>query len=171
MTEKWKDVCGYEGLYQVSSTGKVRSLARHTTSGIEMKQQTDKDGYKRVCLCKENRKKLCSVHRLVADAFVPNELGLPVVNHKDEIKSNNVADNLEWCTVKANTNYGHGIEKRSQKRKVSIDQYRTDGTFVARWTSRLAIENALGCHGGNITSCCKGKRKTAHGFVWKYADK
>lgn len=167
--DEWKDICGYEGLYQVSRSGEVRSLPRSTTSGVVLKQRLDKDGYKKVCLCKGNKKKGAFVHRLVAAAFVQNEHGLPVVNHKDQNKQNNVADNLEWCTVRYNTNYGDCITRRGIARRIPINQYDKAGNFVRSWSGRCEIASVLGFSGGNITSCCSGHRKTANGFIWRYA--
>lgn len=168
--DEWKDIDGYEGLYQVSRCGDVRSLPRTTTSGRVLKPMCDKDGYKKVCLCKGNKKRYAFVHRLVAAAFVQNEQGLPVVNHKDQNKQNNTADNLEWCTVRYNTNYGDGIERRGIARRVPILQYDKTGNFVRAWSGRCEIAKALGFNGSNITSCCTGHRKTAHGFIWRYAE-
>lgn len=115
--EKWKNIQGYEE-YQVSNTGKVRSLDYRSTSNVEeLKLNTNIYGYKVVTLCKEGKPKHYSVHRLVAEAFIPNPNNYPIVNHKDENPSNNKADNLEWCTQEYNVNYGTALERRSETRK------------------------------------------------------
>lgn len=118
MTEEWKDVDGWAGLYQVSNTGRVRSLDRNTGTqtfrGRELKQYIDKDGYAHVTFFLNGRMKHYSVHRLVASAFVPNPNNFPQTNHKDENPINNSSDNLEWCDVKYNINYGN------HKRNVGI---------------------------------------------------
>lgn len=98
--EKWKSIKGFEGLYEVSDLGRVRSIKSDTILKGELLH-----GYKRVALFNEKYKKVF-VHRLVADAFIPNPDGLPQINHKDEDKTNNCVDNLEWCTSKYNMNYG-----------------------------------------------------------------
>lgn len=118
MIEIWKDIPGYEGRYQVSNTGEVKSL-NYNSSGKSklLKQIADKKGYKRVGLCKNGKRKHYSVHRLVAIAFLPNPNNLPQVNYKDENKANNCVDNLEWCNAKYNNNYGTKKERLSESMK------------------------------------------------------
>ena len=120
--ETWKDVKGYEGFYLVSSFGRVKRT-KHTTNekGFEeriKKTGKDKDGYVTVMLYKGKHKKLCKVHRLVAEAFVPNPSALPMVNHKDESKDNNCANNLEWCDCTYNNNYGTRNQRLSESKKI-----------------------------------------------------
>ena len=128
--EIWKDVVGYEGLYQVSNLGRVRSLPREV-SRFEKGRKYILDGrvlkyghghgrcykYLLVCLCKDQQRSMKRVNRLVAEAFIPNPDNLPMVNHKDENPSNNRVDNLEWCTAKYNSNYGTAREKMKETRK------------------------------------------------------
>lgn len=106
MIEEWKNITGYEGLYQVSNLGRVKSL-NYKGNGTEwiLKGYVKKDGYEVVTLMKDGIRKYCRVHRLVALAFLPNPDNLPQINHKDEDKLNNCADNLEWCTGSYNTKY------------------------------------------------------------------
>lgn len=104
MTEIWKDIKGYEGIYQVSSRGKVRSF--HFGKNIKILRFSIRGGYANVILYKNKKRKTFSVHRLVAEAFIDNPNDLPEVNHKDEDKLNNQVENLEWCTPKYNSNYG-----------------------------------------------------------------
>ena len=112
MTEEiWRPVVGYEGLYEVSSYGRVRSLDRYDgrnrfLKGRILTLHTDKDGYLSAYLCSNSKVKGFLVHRLVAQAFIPNPDNLPIINHKDENPSNDNVDNLEWCTAKYNSNYG-----------------------------------------------------------------
>lgn len=118
MEEVWKDVPGYEGQYRVSNLGRILSLKwsgkyGHHPDGIIRKLRTDEFGYKYVMLRTNGKSKRMSVHRAVAMAFIPNPDGLPQVNHKDETRDNNCANNLEWCTVLYNNNYGHKKEKTS----------------------------------------------------------
>ena len=121
MVEIWKDIPGYEGIYAVSNFGKVKSLQRTRKGSYGsirivyekiLNHKIDKDGYHIVTLSKEGKTKCIGVHRLVAQAFLPNIYNLPMVNHKDENPSNNFVDNLEWCTAKYNNNYGTAIERR-----------------------------------------------------------
>lgn len=120
--EVWKDIPGYEGYYQASTLGNIRSVPRvtsnnHYKEGKVLKQRPDKNGYSIVCLCKDGERKFRKVHRLVAMTFIPNPCNLPQVNHKDEVKANNDVFNLEWCTAKYNTNYGLCIERISKAQK------------------------------------------------------
>ena len=126
MKEIWKDIKGYENLYQVSNLGNVRVLDRHVNSGIKynnkvkrkgqiLKQFLKKNGYLQVVLSNNNTRKYIAVHRLVAETFLQNTHNLPQVNHKDENKLNNCVDNLEWCTAKYNCNYGTRTKRISKK--------------------------------------------------------
>lgn len=117
----WKDIEGYEGLYQVSNTGKVRSLNyRRTGETKVLKPSTSKLGYKSVNLCKDGKNKGYLVHRLVALAFIPNPNNYPVVNHKDENPSNNTVWNLEWCTQEYNINYGNCKQKIKEAKSDNV---------------------------------------------------
>ena len=114
----WKDIPGYEGLYQVSNTGQVRSLNYRQTGKTKiLKQHTDKNGYKKVGLSKNGKVKTYAVHRLVAKAFISNPNNLPYVNHKDENPSNNAVWNLEWCDCSYNTSYGTSRERAWETRR------------------------------------------------------
>ena len=122
MKEIWKDIKGYEGLYQVSSLGRIKSLERvdsnnHRVHERILKLRHNEHGYYECALCKEGKQKKLKVHRLVADAFIPNVNNYPVVNHKDEVRDNNIVDNLEWCTHKYNINYGTAQKRKSDKLK------------------------------------------------------
>lgn len=165
MEEIWKDKKDYEGLYQTSNLGRVKSFK----FGKEriLKPGTDKNGYLLVNLCKNGKVKTFKVHRLVAEAFLPNPDNLPEVNHKDENKQNNVVSNLEWCDRKYNINYGTGVRRSYLQRCKPVLQYDLEGNFVREWKSiRECGRN--GYDQGNVTSCCRGKQKTHKGFIWKY---
>lgn len=163
MEEIWKDIEGYEGLYQVSNMGRVKSVRKNIIlrGGIT-------SGYKRVLLCTNNIPKGYYIHRLVANAFIPNPNNYPIVNHKDENKLNNCVDNLEWCTQKHNVNYGTGIAKRARSQSKKVLQFKPDGTFVKEWKSINDIERITGYSSGHISRCCRNIRKTAYGYIWKY---
>lgn len=118
--EEWKDIPDYEGKYQVSNMGRVKSLnyARRKQVKVLRPGIEKTRGYLSVTLLKDGKQKTKPVHRLVAIAFIPNPNDLPQVNHKDENKLNNCVDNLEWCNAKYNCNYGHRNMKISQKLKL-----------------------------------------------------
>ena len=158
-----KDVIGYEGLYAVTSCGKIWSYR----SKIFLKPQVDKDGYLQIILSKNGQKKNYKIHRLVAQAYLPNPEGLPQVNHKDENKANNCLQNLEWCDPKYNTNYGTGTDRMALSHKKPILQYDLDGNFIREWSSATDVGREVK---GGICSCLKGRKKTAYGYKWVYKD-
>ena len=158
-----KDVVGYENIYGVTSCGKVWSYRNECF----LKPKCEKNGYLRVQLCKNGEVKMYSLHRLVAQAYIPNPENLPQVNHKDENKANNCLQNLEWCDAKYNTNYGTGIERSANSRKIPILQYTLDGKLVREWPSATDVSREAQA---NICYCLSGKYKTAYGFIWKYKE-
>ena len=127
--EEWRDIEGYEGLYQISSLGRVKSFPRPTTPGGILKINKRKDGYCSVMLCKNGKTKRFSVHRLVAQAFIPNPNNLPIIIHKDENHSKNIVDNLEWCDNKYNGNYGTVKERIGQASRKRIKYRDNLGRF------------------------------------------
>lgn len=187
--ELWRDIVGYEGYYQVSNKGRVRSLdriieqkgwyrlIRRTYKGSILKQSKEfkEDGsfYFSVELNKNGVAKRFRVHRLVAMAFIPNPNNLPIINHKDENKANNCVDNLEWCDIPYNVNYGTAIERRSKtsincpKRSRKIYQYTLDGELVRIWPSRMECQRN-GFNLGSVYRCCKGLLKQYKGYRWSY---
>lgn len=169
--EEWRDIKGYEGLYQVSNLGRIKALAKIDTGGkcwpekilSPIKQHS---GYYHVGLwwggqCKQSR-----VHRLVAEAFIPNPDGKGQVNHLNEDKSDNRARNLEWATARENTNYGQCIAKRKRGRMKAV--VRGDGKYYESITEALKDLGAS-LRDGHISQCCKGKQHTAYGYCWRYA--
>lgn len=166
--EYWKPVVGYEGHYQVSNFGRVKSI-KFGKERILKQHINIKGGYYYVCLLKNGKHKNYYVHRLVAQAFLPNPYKLPQVNHKDENKTNNNVDNLEWCTNEYNHNYGTINERISQSQSKPVLQYDLNGNLIKEWKSI----NECGRNGfnqGDICKCCNGKRKTAKGFIWVYKN-
>ena len=179
MHEEWRDIAGYEGLYQVSNLGRVKSLDRyvpHKTFGKKfckgclMATHTNNAGYATVNLCKGNQYKSIDVHRLVAEAFIPNPNNLEVVNHKDENKKNNLVENLEWCTETYNNSYGTCRKRGSAKLKKIVLQCLA-GVVVKEWESATDAELAIvGRSTGAISRCIRGKSKTAYGYEWKFKN-
>lgn len=158
-----KDIKGYEGIYAVTSCGKVWSYKYKKF----LTPIADRYGYLYVNLSKDGQSKKYKIHRLVAEAYIPNPDNLPQVNHKDENKTNNCLQNLEWCDAKYNINYGTCITKRSNSRKKPILQFTLDGELVREWTSANDVGKEVQ---SNIVTCLKGRLKTAYGYVWKYKD-
>lgn len=179
--EVWKPVVGYEDCYEVSNLGRVRSLphevptwfgTRITPSKIIKKTFNKRTGYFIVCLCKGNAKRTNLVHRLVAMAFLPNPDAMPQVNHKNEIKTDNRVENLEWCDSTYNNNYGTKRDRISQANQVSkckpVAQIK-NGIIVAVYPSTIAAKHIT--DPAHIGACANGKRKTAGGYVWKFIEK
>ena len=173
--EIWKDIKGYEGYYQVSNLGRVKSLERTYKSGRNgcatkttkekiLKFKPAKNGYLYSALCKDGHKQWIHPHRLVAEAFVPNPYAYKYVNHKDECKTNNRADNLEWCTAKYNTNYGTGLSRR-RKQLLQLD---LDGNLIREWECASTAEREGGYDNRRISEVCLGKRNHYKGFKWRY---
>lgn len=179
--EYWKPVVGYEGLYEVSSRGRVRSVDKVVSNsrgtfvrkGIILKQNRagKKRQYLTVALYKNGQLTRFLVHRIVAIAFIPNPLNLPCVNHKNEIGTDNFVENLEWCDQKYNINYGTLLDRRAKQYSKPINQYTTTGVFVKQWCSLIDIQRTLGYSAGYISEACRGQARSKHpyGFVWRYA--
>lgn len=175
--EIWRDIEGFEGLYQVSDLGRVKSLERNIVKGrgglykIEekiLKSSKDKNGYLKVHLYKEGKQKTYLVHRLVASTFLDNPDSLPEVNHKDENPQNNCVENLEYCNSKYNSNYGSRNERVVKSLSKPILQFAKDGKFIKKWDSATQVERELNLNQSHISYCCKGKLKSAYGYKWKY---
>ena len=168
--EIWKDIEGFEGLYQISNFGKVKSL--HNRGGIKeriLKPYKKKNGYLQVKLRNKNHIKYETIHRLVAQAFLPNPTKLPSINHKDENKENNNVDNLEWCSVGYNNTYGSRIESLKRKLNRRIKQYDLEGKFIKEYESVKQASQENNISMGNISSCAKGRYAQTHNYVFKYA--
>lgn len=194
--EVWKDVVGYEGLYIVSNLGRVMTLGNGKTKKdiMFMAQNKDGGGYLMVHLHKNGISRTPKVHRLVAEAFLPNPDNLPCINHKDEDKTNNFVwvnddgtvdlekSNLEWCTAKYNSNYGTaksrwGAKNTNGKLSKPVSQYSLDGSYIGTYPSAAeAARQSFSCfnrqfHRGNISKCVRGDIPTAYGYVWKLKEK
>lgn len=184
--EKWVPIKGYEGIYAISNLGRVRSLDRafvdiigrnYIKIGKVMKQTLCKQtGYWRIGLTnKDGVQKDHNVHRLLAEAFLPNPDNLPCVNHRDENRANNSICNLEWCSYQYNNTYGTATKRRSvslkkynEKNAVSVCQFSNDGSLINTHPSIKKACESLGVEDtGNIGLCINRKIKTAYGFVWR----
>lgn len=191
-SELWKDIEGYEGLYQISSHGRVKSFPRKATKGGIVKPSMTTTGYLCVHLSKNGQVRTLQVHRLVAKHFIDNQGNMPEVNHIDEDKTNNHVSNLEWCTRLQNVRHGTGIERMAKahdygvtavksaanhdyrevarKQAKPLLQFDKDGNFIKRWESLRAAAKALGVSPGNVSSACNGKQQTSYGFIWRYEE-
>lgn len=156
--EKWKDINGYEGLYQISNNGNVYSVRRQSI----MKPSNSSNGYLTVNLYKDGGLKHYRIHRLVAEAFIPNTDNKPCVDHINTVITDNRLENLRWCTYEENMNNPLSIKKWSKP----IIQFDLDGNFLKKWNS--AKETGLGRT--SISDCCVGRRKTAGGYIWRHYD-
>jgi hypothetical protein len=183
MNEIWKDIKGYEGMYQISNIGRVKSLKRITrfknrdSVRIEeekiLKLAKHHKGYLKAQLRKNDKLKRYFIHRLVAEAFIPNPHNKETVNHKDGDKSNNTVENLEWMTNQENMKHAYDTGIRNND-KVSVAKYKPvaqftkDGTLISTFVSVKEAVEKTGIGQSNISACCLGRYKTTHGYVFKY---
>lgn len=189
--EEWKDIAGYEGLYQVSTLGRVRSF--HGRRGATVRILSPRrctNRYLMVYLAKEGIKVQRLIHRLVAEAFIDNPCKYPQVNHKDEDVTNNQVDNLEWCTAKYNMNYGTHNQRVAEKlkgKKLSAEACAKKSSKMKEWhkTHRNPAQRNVLCvetgevfeslksarefsHSSGISNCLRGKSETSGGYHWRY---
>ena len=179
MKEEWRAVPGYEGLYEVSNMGRVRSLDYlvrtqygrfRRIKGRILKSGIASNGYCMVVLSKGKSK---TIHRLVASVFLPNPDNLPIVNHKDEDKTNNCVNNLEWCSSKYNNNYGTLKERREKSNnynRIAVDKFDLYGNYICTYRSISQAARAVGVKYQSICACLKNPehKHTAGGYKWKY---
>lgn len=159
--------------YEVSDTG----LIRNSKTGTIRKAHINASGYFALNFVRDGLRKNFRIHRLVAEAFIPNTNNYPCINHKDENKLNNNVDNLEWCTYKYNNNYGDKNIRSAQKLSKPIIQYDTDLNFIKEWNSINEASEKLKLGSSHISQCCSGsinkqgkKYKTVGGFIWRYKN-
>lgn len=176
--EEWRDIPSLEGRYQASPIGRIRSILSNGTTNVRVLTNL-KDGYVGFSYLLNGKVKSMSVHRAVALAFIPNPNNYPYVNHKDEGKRNNCVENLEWCTAKYNTNYGtrnsrvsvvlKSLNLKRKNAKAVVKLHKHTKAVLAEYRS---IDDAVADCGlstrSHVSECCAGKRKSAHGFIWRY---
>ena len=173
--EIWEDIPGYEGYYQISNLGNVKSLKRETNNnhGKEeyIKSQEIRNGYYSVSLWKEGKGKHYTIHRLLAELFIPNPDDKPQVNHIDGNKLNNNLLNLEWVTQEENARHAY-MNGLIQQKTTPVIQYDKDMNFIREWNSIKEIEEELKINHGNIVTVCKqnSNRKYAGGYIWRYKN-
>jgi len=168
MLEIWRDIKNYEGIYEVSNLGRIKSISRNGTIKENRILKPNKVmGYSQVGLQKYGTRKYKKIHRLVAEAFIPNPENKKEVNHKDGNKTNNCVDNLEWVTTSENQLHSYYELKNNIK---SVIQLSLNNEIIKEWESIAKVEQELKISNADICKCCKGKRKTAGGYKWKYKE-
>lgn len=170
--EIWKPIPNYEKKYAVSNMGRIKRISRIVKDSLGRERPIEEkilqtfmlnSGYQAVKLGKKHN----LVHRLVASAFIQNPENKPQVNHKDENKLNNCAENLEWMTKKENEHYGTAIQRRAEKQSRKVYQYTLDGRLVKVWNSTMECKRH-GFDRAGIWFCCTGKRSQHKGYRWSY---
>lgn len=189
MNEVWKDIKDFEGLYQISNFGRVRSLDRwvnnssnggYNLKGRVLANKKGTNDYSLTCLSKEGKQYYFLVHRLVGLHFIEmpehvKESQRQEINHIDEDITNNHVDNLEWVTPKENMNHGTRVERCIEKFKETgfvkkVVQMDLEGNFIAEYESQIEASRQTGVRQGNISSAILGKYKTAGGYKWKFKE-
>ena len=186
MKEIWKDIKGYEGLYQVSNLGRVKSLNREVQcktglskrKGRELRPGIASNGYLMVALYNNRVQKCRTLHSLIAEAFIPNPEGFPCVNHKNGNRIDNRLENLEWVTYSGN-NY-HAVRElgrsspwkgkygKNNPHSKPVVQLSKDGAIIAKYESAKDAARKMGTSQGRISDCCRGEKKYHLGYIWKY---
>lgn len=177
--EEWRDIKGYEGYYQVSNMGRVKSLTRwridrnnirHKMQGRIMRLNKTNCGYYIIGLCVGDMRKYYLIHRLIAQCFIPNPNNYPCVNHKDEDKTNNCASNLEWCTHLYNNTFGSRMERVQSKRRKRVAQLSEDNQIIRVFKSAREAAKEVKANYSNILEICKNtrRRKRTGGFKWSF---
>lgn len=184
--EIWKDIKGYENIYQVSNLGRIKSLDRKVKAGIKhneykiakgkiLKLNQKRNGYLTVDLCKENKVKTISVHRLVALTFIPNKENKEQINHINAKKYDNRVENLEWCTYEENKQHAKENKlyynpKRKQVRCKQTNIVYESSYNAGEWLNSYRFKNSKNTAviANKIRMCCNGKQKIAYGYTWEF---
>lgn len=164
MNEIWKDIEGFEGLYQVSNLGRVKSMNYNRTGKEKILKKSVTHGYERVVLYKDKKQYNKNVHRLVAGSFIDNPNNLESVNHINGIKTDNRAENLEWVTCKENNI--HAVETGLRKCK-KVKCIETGQTYISIHEAQRSVNGKIS---NNIKTCCNGRTKSAYGLHWCYIE-
>lgn len=154
--------------YSITENGEIYSNKYKETR--KLKNHYTPQGYLRIGLCKNGKQKHFLVHDLVALTYIPNPDNKPFVNHKDEDKTNNRVDNLEWCTSKENNRHGTRLTRIAESNKIAILQLDKLGRIIKRWDSQTDAGRELGLDKRNINACLKGRRKLCGGYKWRYVN-
>lgn len=194
MEEIWKDVVGYEGLYQVSNLGRIVGCERKISNNHILPRKLKslkrkKTGYYGTSIVNsKGESKNVLVHRLVAMAFIPNPHKYPQVDHIDGNKANNNVENLRWCTAKENVNFPLSLANRSRSLKIAqnnpqtiskkiksshkkkVNQFSLSGEFIKTYESLRDIQRTLGFNITNVTACAHGRKRSAYGYIWKFVE-
>ena len=174
MKEEWRSVVGYEGLYEVSNYGRVKSLARVYSNGKVREEiilkQAEHMGYADVSLCKNSRARHWRVHRLVAMAFIPNPEGKDFIDHIDTNRKNNKVENLRWVTRTENRNNPISVKAYNDAIFREVIQYDVNGNLLNTFTSITKASNKTGVRISAIQHSCSGYTMTAKGFIWRYKE-
>lgn len=157
----WKDIINYEGKYKINKCGDIYSMRTN-----KLIKPVIRNNYLAVGLWCNGKVQMKSVHRLVAEAFIPNPDNLPYVNHINENKTDNRVENLEWCDAKYNANYGTRNKKISGYNSQSVAQYDLNGNFIKKFDSIKEAAEELGKSDYSIRACLYGKYKTGHNYIW-----
>ena len=163
--EIYMDIKGYEGIYQVSNLGNIRN-----SKGKVLKPIKSSEGYMQIVLCKNGEHKRYYIHRLVLSTFKANPENKPQVNHINEDKTDNRLNNLEWNTPSENINHGTRTERASKSMKIKIKCIELNQVFDSATDAALYLNKKYNGAGSHIADCCNGKRKSAYGYTWKYAN-
>lgn len=163
MSEEWKSIKDYEGLYEISNLGNVKSLIKNRL----LKPWMHKKGYMVVTLTKAKKHKHFFVHRLVASAFLESKELTTEVNHIDGNKHNNCAENLEWCGDFENREHAYNTKLRKMEVFIKVKAYSINGDFIREFSSISEASRETSTNIGNISRCINGGCKTAGGYVWK----
>ena len=172
MEEVWKDIPDFEGYYQASNLGRIRSVDRYVkyknTDGVALRKgkilspKTSNKGYLETTLMKEGKNYYKRIHQLIASAFLPNPNNYPQINHINEDKKDNRVENLEWCTSRQNTEAYH-------ESRIQVFQYTLQGKLLKVWHSITKAAESIGINKTGIQHCCSGnKLKTYGGYIWSY---